>query len=273
MAKLTDLQKAINAIKRIVGNPKMIISDNILETINSSLGFTVSIATIKENIKEQQITYETVEVDDAFLFNYINKNKKHIKKTELLNFNLTELQKFEFIYMEIISMIQEEYNADKFSISHLIANKETQFQRIAWDSLYRYIKYNVMGYDVEQLLEPKITQKIKEIQTGRILGNNKQNAICEYSYNDILLTFKFCYFDIQKAIKCKNFSNNVSKFNYICAIVKDNLNTVIDRQKAQEMANEKLLNTEFKNNCQNNLEERLYVRRTEEAPSWAEEMW
>ena len=80
MAKQSDFQKAINYIKRLIGNKDMKIPNSILDNLTNILGFNISIATITENVKEQEITYADVIVDDLFLYNYIKTNLKYIKK-------------------------------------------------------------------------------------------------------------------------------------------------------------------------------------------------
>ena len=182
----------------------------------------------------------------------------------------TELEKFELTFKEIITMIYEEYNQKTFTSLYL-SDKQTQYEKIAWDSLFRYVKYNILHYDKDQLLEPKIIQKLKELQNGRILGNNKQVALCRYSFDDILLTFKFCYFDIQKYTQSKRFENNVKKFNYICAIVRDNINTVIERKKIKQEANERLLKSNDFGYINTNKAE--YVKKTEECLPELESLW
>ena len=94
MAKQSDFQKAINYIKRLIGNKDMKIPNSILDNLMNILGFNISIATITENVKEQEITYADVIVDDLFLYNYIKTNLKYIKKYPILNINKTELEKF-----------------------------------------------------------------------------------------------------------------------------------------------------------------------------------
>ena len=69
MAKQSDFQKAINYIKRLIGNKDMKIPNSILDNLMNILGFNISIATITENVKEQEITYADVIVDDLFLNN------------------------------------------------------------------------------------------------------------------------------------------------------------------------------------------------------------
>lgn len=270
MAKQSDFQKAINYIKRLIGNKDMKIPNSILDNLMNILGFNISIATIIENVKEQEITYADVIVDDLFLYNYIKTNLKYIKKYPILNSDKTELEKFELTFKEIITMIYEEYNQKTFTSLYL-SDKQTQYEKIAWDSLFRYVKYNILHYDKDQLLEPKIIQKLKELQNGRILGNNKQVALCRYSFDDILLTFKFCYFDIQKYTQSKRFENNVKKFNYICAIVRDNINTVIERKKIKQEANERLLKSNNFGYVNTNKAE--YVKKTEECLPELESLW
>ena len=127
-----------------------------------------------------------------------------------------------------------------------------------------------MKYDESQTVEKSIIDKLQELQNGRLYGSKHHVSTCNYSFEDILLTFKFCYFDIEKALKYKHFDNNSKKFNYICAIVKDNINTVIDRRKAQTKAQEYTPSEEVTSDTYSNGN---YVRKTEEYSWVTEDMW
>lgn len=241
--KKTDFDKFIDSVKRIViGSTKLEIPNNVLQRIDSLLGFFVTISTPRENVTVQTLDSYSEIVDDVFVLDYVRNpsNRKHIKNSLILKSDFSDVKKVELLCKEIILMIHETYENDKYTIPHLIGKKETQKELLDWDELYIYVKYHVLKYDVSQLLEPQIIQKIRELQTGRIYGNLRHQKTCDYSYSDILLTFKFCYFDISTSTRFKHFDNNVQKFAYICAIVKNNLNTVIDKRKAQEEADKNI---------------------------------
>ena len=58
----------------------------------------------------------------------------------------------------------------------------------------------------------------------------------------ILNTFKFCYPDIQRALRTNNFKDEMHRFNYILKIVEKNINTVYLKMKNVEKAKEEAKN-------------------------------
>ena len=46
-------------------------------------------------------------------------------------------------------------------------------------------------YDVEQRLSNNIVLKLQELSYGRIMGNKNQCCTCHYTFDEILLTFKY----------------------------------------------------------------------------------
>lgn len=270
--KLSDFDKAVNYIKKIIKCDNSIkIPNDILEDLRRSLGFNISLATIEQNIKEQHITYKEIIVDSVFFHKYMQKQRKVIiQSLDFYSNNLTtKLDKFKYVYKEVIKMIHEEYEQESFTNPFLKDNL-TQVNKITWDSLVRYVKYNVLKYSVDQKIGNNIITKLKELSNGRIMGNKNHNAICNYSYENILLTFKYSYFEIEKATTYKSFDNDMQKFSYICAIVKNNINDVINKIENSKKSEEKLLKTDFSHLKS---EQANYYQRTEECLSDLADLW
>ena len=270
--KLSDFEKVVNYIKRIINIEKSKeIPNEVLDDLRISLGFTISKAEIKEKVKEQEITYTDVVVDSDFFRKYLFKHKKVIQQTlDNCSINFTsDIQKFKFIYTSVIRMIHEEYEEDNFTNIYM-KEKFTQKTKISWDSLVRYVKYNVFKYDVEQRLSNNSVLKLQELSYGRIMGNKNQCSTCHYTFDEILLTFKYCYFEIEKATMYKSFDSENQKMNYICAIIKSNINDVIKKVSDTNRATEKLLNSDLSNLTSKRAN---YVRRTEECLPELEHLW
>lgn len=274
MAKLNDKDKLINYIKNLINNKDLEIPNDTIENLEQSLGFKISKIDIIKNTREQILNVtDDIEVDYMFLLDYIKKRRSVLIKSishYSYKFN-SDLDKFVFVYEETIKMIKEEYTEDYFSNPFMIETM-TQKAKIDWDSLYRYVKYNILNYSVEQNIAPNIMRKLKELIYGRILGNKNTDTISYYSISDILYTFKYSYFDIEKGLKYKSFDSELQKFNYICAIVKNNINEVISKLRAKETANEKLFNTDL-SYLSDNENQAEYYRRTEECLPELEDLW
>lgn len=140
----------------------------------------------------------------------------------------------------------------------------------SWNELYEYVKIKVMDYSDSQCLSNQMVLRLKGLATGKYLANNKSVNHASYSYDAILTTFKFCMQQIQKSFRMKRFEDDNKKFNYACAIVANNINTVIarmDRAKQTEKQSETLDLSHL------NTPRAQYQRKTEDYRPELEELW
>lgn len=107
-----------------------------------------------------------------------------------------------------------------------------------WTALYEYVRKNVMGYDENQSLSKNMVLRLKGLLTNKFMANNNIADTSNYSYETILLTFKFCMPDIQRALRKNTFNDENHKFSYILKIVESNINTVYMRIKNVERTKE-----------------------------------
>lgn len=111
-----------------------------------------------------------------------------------------------------------------------------------WNNLYEYVKEKIMNYDITQKLSKRMILRLRGLQKGKFLDNNNIDDSSYYSFEIILLTYKYCYFDISKILRTKVFKNEEHKFNYIASIVESKLNDVymkINKAKKKEEEIEK----------------------------------
>ena len=118
----------------------------------------------------------------------------------------------------------------------------TEEEKIAWESLYYYVK-DLLGYDDNQALSSAMVLRLKGLSTNKFMENEKIKSTANYSYEVILNTFKFSSIDIQKALRINNFKNEMHRFNYLLKIVEQNINTVYVKMKNIEKAKEEARNT------------------------------
>ena len=123
--------------------------------------------------------------------------------------------------------------------------KMTEKEKQDWESLYMYVKSNIMGYDENQSLSSTMVLRLKGLLTNKFMENNNIESTANYSYETILNTFKFCSQDIQRALKTGNFKDEMHRFNYILKIVEKNINTVYVRMRNAEKAKEEAKNTKI----------------------------
>ncbi len=121
--------------------------------------------------------------------------------------------------------------------------KMTEKEKQDWESLYMYVKSNIMGYDENQALSSTMVLRLKGLLTNKFIENNNIESTANYSYETILNTFKFCSVEISKALKNNRFADEQHKFNYILKIVEKNINTVYMKMKNLEKAKEEAKNS------------------------------
>ena len=108
-----------------------------------------------------------------------------------------------------------------------------------WNELYSYVK-GLMGYDDKTSLSRTEVLKLKGLTRGQFIANNNQQELAEYSFYEILVTFKVCKFDIIRGFRSNSFKSNGHKFNYMIKIVEGNLSTVRERLKSRKQAEQKM---------------------------------
>lgn len=106
-----------------------------------------------------------------------------------------------------------------------------------WEKLYFHVK-SIMDYDENQSLSSTMVLRLKGLLNNKFIANNNIESTANYSYETILNTFKYCFPDIQKALRTNNFKDEQHKFNYILKIVERNINNVYVRMKKNEKAKE-----------------------------------
>lgn len=122
--------------------------------------------------------------------------------------------------------------------------KITDKEKQEFDKLYQYVK-KVLGYSDDMVLPKFAVMRLKGLKDGKFFANNKVKSKANYDYNVIYFTFVYCKDKIQKALQTKNFANEQNKFNYIMAIVENNINDVVIRLKNAKKVEEKIKKVEI----------------------------
>ena len=136
--------------------------------------------------------------------------------------------------------------------------KMSEEEKKQWDELYSYVK-ELMGYDDKTSLSRTEVLKLKGLTRGQFIANNNQQELAEYSFYEILITFKVCKFDIIRGFRSNSFKSNGHKFNYMIKIVEGSLSTVRERLKNRQQAEQKIESIEV-----NMIEGATYKRKTKE---------
>ena len=60
--------------------------------------------------------------------------------------------------------------------------KMTEKEKQDWESLYMYVKSNIMGYDENQALSSTMVLRLKGLLTNKFMENKNIEASANYSY-------------------------------------------------------------------------------------------
>ena len=126
----------------------------------------------------------------------------------------------------------------------MVKKKMSEEEKEQWDELYSYVK-GLMGYDDKTSLSRTEVLKLKGLTRGQFIANNNQQELAEYSFYEILVTFKVCKFDIIRGFRSNSFKSNGHKFNYMIKIVEGNLSTVRERLKSRQKQEERIASIEI----------------------------
>lgn len=128
-------------------------------------------------------------------------------------------------------------------VRKMAKKKMTEKEKKDWESLYYYVKRNIMNYDEDQALSNTMVLRLKGLLTNKFMENNNIKDTANYSYETILNTFKFCSNDISKALRTNNFKDEMHKFNYVLKIVEPKINDIYVRTKNVKKAKEEAKKT------------------------------
>lgn len=110
----------------------------------------------------------------------------------------------------------------------------TREEKEKWDELYEYVRSNVMGYDENICLSSNMVLRLKGMLNGKFMANNLIENKAYYSYDVVLMAFKYSMPKIRRVMDRVSFVDENHRFNYIMRIVDDNLSTVYLRMKNAE---------------------------------------
>ena len=106
------------------------------------------------------------------------------------------------------------------------SNEEIKFQKLC-----DYVKKEIMGYDENQKLSSYMCLRLRGMKDGKFIANKATTPMAHYSYDVILLTFKYIKPRLDTILSGKKFTSDQHKFNYIMVVVSNNINTVYNKVK------------------------------------------
>lgn len=113
--------------------------------------------------------------------------------------------------------------------------KMTKIEKEEWESLYEYVKKDILQYDDNQSIGRHMILRLKGLHYGQYIRNNKAKNTASYSYNVIKLTFMYKKQDIIQAMQRQTFNSEEHRINYIMAIIDSSINDIYKRlQRAEQ---------------------------------------
>ena len=113
-----------------------------------------------------------------------------------------------------------------------VKEKMTEQEKKDWNELYQYVKLEILGYDKDMKIPNYLALRLKGLKNGKFMCNNKTNNFADYTFEEILLTFKINKIAIINATKnTVKFKDEKHRINYIMAIVENKINDVALRNR------------------------------------------
>ena len=119
--------------------------------------------------------------------------------------------------------------------AEIVGRKDEKFR-----DMCLWVETELLGYDgIDQKIQKAGALALIGLQKGQAVANNNCEQYGSYPIDVIFATFKINKFVIKNAIKNKKFDGELQKINYICAIVRNDLNDVYTRMRNAEMSKKK----------------------------------
>lgn len=119
-------------------------------------------------------------------------------------------------------------------------SKMTKQEKIEWDELYEYIKKEILKYDDNLKLPKTLILRILGLKDGKFIANKKTQALGDYSFKIILMTFKINKYEIITALNDRSkFKDESHMINYLMSIIERKINDTYDRLKRLEQSQSK----------------------------------
>ena len=126
-----------------------------------------------------------------------------------------------------------------------MAKKMTEQEKEEWNALGLYVKKEILKYGDDKKFPKMLALRLKGLHEGKFCANNNTKPHADYSFGLILTTFKYCKFDISKAMNSNIFKDESHMINYIMLLVESNINTVYDKLETKKRIETKIENVEI----------------------------
>jgi len=149
----------------------------------------------------------------------------------------------------------------------------TEQDKKYWNSLYEYVKNDILQYGSDKALSTYCVYRLKSMQYGKFMykSKNKNNGKIIYPFIAILYTFKIKKNVILSYFDRTEFTDERHKINGMMSIISNSINDVIDMVKKQSQQKKELKNLNITN--KQNSSKAAYKKRTKEINKTMEDLW
>jgi hypothetical protein len=121
-------------------------------------------------------------------------------------------------------------------------NEKVNKKNNDWLELCEYVKDKILRYNNDMKFPQYLALRLKGLQNGNFIANNKSKPMANYDFKTILLTFKYCSTDIKNYI-----DNNKDRIkdeqhliNLIMMFIEKNINDIVKKIQEKNKTQEKL---------------------------------
>ena len=122
--------------------------------------------------------------------------------------------------------------------------KMSEEEKKQWDELCEYFKKEILGYGDDMKFPKFLALRLKGLQTGNFIVNKNNKLQGNYTFQEILLTCKYSKLDIMIGFRSNSFVDEKHKINYAMSIIESNLNTIKEKLKNRQQAEQKIESVE-----------------------------
>lgn len=124
-----------------------------------------------------------------------------------------------------------------------VKEEEKKYRKL----LYKTFEEDILSHDENQRMQQDACLVIEGLRSGQKVANKNNKTNGKYTYKQVYCATVYSKQTILQAYKGKSFNNERAKIAYAAAIIRSNLNTVVDNLKEKEQAEKKIQSLDTNN--------------------------
>jgi hypothetical protein len=109
-----------------------------------------------------------------------------------------------------------------------------------WIEMCEYVKLEVLQYPATMKFPTQLALRLLGVLNGKFLANNLITPLASYTYEQVLMTFKACKYDILNIISKTQIKNEGHLINLVMKIAENSINDIVLRMQNAEKSKEKV---------------------------------